>query len=126
MTRYSPNIEYTSFGTKVTLPVKEVRSVSSSSPNLWGQRELKVSYADGSEVSLSGRHDFIEVADIVVNAIIQGRRSGIVEGYDKAAHEYTNFFLQVLEEAEEAEVIDYDQADVLREAMIEIIKRSEK
>ena len=52
MTRYSPNVEYTSFGTKVTLPVKEVRSVSSSSPNLWGQRELKVSYADGSEVSL--------------------------------------------------------------------------
>ena len=86
MTRYSPNIEYTSFGTKVTLPVKEVRSVSSSSPNLWGKRELKVNYADGSEVTLSGCHDFIEVADIVVNAIIQGRRSGIVEGYDKAAH----------------------------------------
>lgn len=126
MTRYSPNIEYTSFGTKVTLPVKEVRSVSSSAPNLWGSRELKVNYTDGSEVSLSGGHDFIEVADIVVNAIIQGRRSGIVEGYDKGAHEYTNFFLQVLEEAEEAEVIDYDQADVLREAMIEIIKRSEK
>ena len=126
MTRYSPNIEYTSFGTKVTLPVKEIRSVSSSAPNLWGSRELKVSYADGSEVSLSGRHDFIEVTDIVVNAIIQGRRSGIVEGYDKAAHEYTEFFLQVLEEAEDAEVIDYDQSNVLREAMIEAIKRSEK
>ena len=126
MTKYSPNIEYTSFGTKVTLPVKEVRSVSNSSPNLWGQRELKVSYADGSEVSLSGRHDFIEVADIVVNAIIQGRRSGFVDGYDKGAHEYTDFFLQVLEEAEISEVIDPEQANILKDLMVETIKRSEK
>jgi len=126
MTKYSPNIEYTSFGTKVTLPVKEVRSVSNSSPNLWGQRELKVSYADGSEVSLSGRHDFIEVADIVVNAIIQGRRSGFVEGYDKGANEYTEFFLQVLEEAEESEIIDPEQANILKDLMIETIKRSVK
>ena len=126
MTKYSPNIEYTSFGTKVTLPVKEVRSVSNSSPNLWGQRELKVSYADGSEVSLSGRHDFIEVADIVVNAIIQGRRNGFVDGYDKGANEYTEFFLQVLEEAEKSEIIDPEQANILKDLMIETIKRSVK
>ena len=126
MTPYSPNIEYTSFGTKVTLPVKEVRSISNSAPNLWGSRELKVNYKDGSEVSLSGRHDFIEVANIVVNAIVEGRRSGFVEGYDKGAHEYTEFFLQVLEEAENLEIIDYDQSNALREMMIESIKRSEK
>ena len=126
MTRYSPNVEYNSFGTKVTLPIKEVKSISTSSRNFWGKRELKVSYADGAEVILSGSHDFIEVADIVANTIVQGRRSGIVEGYDKAAHAYTEFFLKVLDEAEDSKILNFDQAYTLRNLMIEVIKRSEK
>lgn len=81
------SIKYTHFGREVELPINEVESAEKNH-NRFGS-SLVLNYADGTRISASGNHDFIEMMYTTAVAISNSYQLGYKHGYNNRASEET-------------------------------------
>ena len=80
-------VKYTHYGREVTLPINELGSVEKKH-NRFGS-SLVLNYADGTRISASGNHDFIEMMCTTAVAISNSYQLGYKQGYSNRASEET-------------------------------------
>lgn len=76
-------VEYNHYGKKVSLPICEIERAEKNHNKF--SSNLCITYVDGSEVSASGCHDFIEMMYVTAVAISDAYVLGYKQGYGKAA-----------------------------------------
>lgn len=76
-------VEYNHYGKKVSLPICEIERAEKNHNKF--SSNLCITYVDGSDVSASGCHDFIEMMYVTAVAISDAYVLGYKRGYGKAA-----------------------------------------
>ena len=80
-------IKYTHFGRDVELPIDEVESAEKNHSRFGSS--LVLNYANGSRITASGNHDFIEMMYTTAVAISNSYQLGYKHGYSNRASEET-------------------------------------
>lgn len=84
-------IKYTHFGRDVELPIDEVESAEKNHSRFGSS--LVLNYANGSRITASGNHDFIELMYTTAVAISNSYQLGYKHGYsNRASKETRNWY----------------------------------